>query len=337
MRASLAIAAALLFLGAPAAAQPGEAAKADRQLVEAGRWSERLTEALTLGMEGQRELNQGMQALVTPPISRERIIAGAPGLRKLIERCRADLHRSNALLDSLPPSPPEMVAEMAPQLVADARAHNARMFGMLDAFDNFVVAVGKSDKAALDRIMPRLMEGAYAMMSQQRLLVRNRQAEVPATEAGHQSLAVVGQLYRAMEASLRGSASAKENGGAGADPAAAALRKELQSIAGDTRSLAAAGRRNLERELAEIDAQKSPAGSAEARLFERVRSVYAAEAKVFALADRLVAFAEANKGVTGAQLREPGRSRLLPALIQMEADYMAITQEQAAALAQGQE
>lgn len=333
MRARLAIAVVLLFLGGQAAAQPSEAAKADRQLVESGRWSERLAEALTLGMEGQQELNQAMRALVAPPTSRERIVAGAPGLRRLIERSRADLRRSNAIIDSLPPSPPEMVAEIAPRLVADARAHNARMFDMLDAFDDFAVAVGKSDISALDRIMPRMMEGALATMSQQRLLVRNRQASLPVTEAGHQSLGVVGQLYRAMEAVFRGSTAAKEKGGAGAEPAAAALRGELQSIAGDTRSLAAAGRRNLEREIAEIEAPRSSRDPAEARLMERVRSVYDSEARIFALADRLVAFAEANKGVTGAQLGGPGSAPLLPDLIEMEADYMAITLEQAALLA----
>lgn len=123
MRARAAVIATLLFLGAPAAAvQPTAVAQADRQLTEAGRWTERLGEALTVGMESQRALNQGMRALVTPPLSRERIIAGAPALRPLIERSRADLRRSNALLDALPPAPPELVAESGLQLAADARA-----------------------------------------------------------------------------------------------------------------------------------------------------------------------------------------------------------------------
>ena len=69
---------------------------------------------------------------------------------------------------------------------------------------------------------------------------------------------------------------------------------------------------------------------------ERIRGVYAGEGKVFALADRLVAFAEANQGVTGAQLRDPADPRLLPVLTQLEADYMATTQEQASELAKGQ-
>src|SRR4028119_72767 len=158
IRTGLAAVAMLIFVAAPAAAQRGEAASVDRQLTEAGRWSERLGEALTVGVESQRALNRAAQAWGGPPLGRERIIAGAAGLRPLIEASRADLRRSNALLDALPPAPPEMVAEIAPGLVADARAHNVRLFAMLDAFDDFAVAVSKSDMAALDRIMPRLME-----------------------------------------------------------------------------------------------------------------------------------------------------------------------------------
>lgn len=338
MRATVAAIAALLFLGTPAAAvQPNEVARADRELTEVGRWTERLGEALTVGMESQRDLNQGMRALVTPPVSRERIVAGAPALRPLIERSRADVRRSNALLDALPPAPPELVAENGSQLVADARAHNARLSALLDSFEDFIVAVGKADMAAMDRVMPRMMEGAFAVVGQQRLLVRNRQAGVETTDSTHQSLAVVGQLYRGMEAALRHSMGAKENGGVRADSAAAALRGELRLIAAETRSAAATGRRNLAREIAEIDAaQRASRDPAEVRLLGRVRNVYAGEGKVFELADRLVAFAEAHKGVTGAQLRDPAGPRLLPALTQMEADYIAISQAQAAALAQGQ-
>lgn len=338
MRVRLAVIAALLFLGAPAAAvQPGEAAQADRQLTEVGRWTEKLGEALMVGVASQRELNQGMQALVAPPLSRARIIAGAPAIRPLIERSRADVRRSNALLDALPPAPPELGAESGPQLVADARAHNARLDALLDAFEQFIDAVGKADIAAMDRVMPKMTEGTFAMVGQQRLLIRNRQAGVETTESTHQSLAVVGQIYRAMEIALRSSMEARANGGAQANAAAAALRAELRLIAGETRSVAATGRRNLAREIAEIDAeQRAARDPAEVRLLGRVRNVYAGEGKVFEIADRLVAFAETHNGVTGAQLRDPSGPRLLPPLTQMEADYMAIAQAQAAALAGGQ-
>lgn len=210
------------------------------------------------------------------------------------------------------------------------------MNALLDSFEDFIVAVGKADIAAMDRVVPKMMEGAFAVVGQQRLLVRNRQASVETTDSSHQSLGVVGQLYRGMEAALRYSMAAKENGGAQADSAAAALRGELRLIAAETRSVAATGRRNLAREVAEIDAaRRATRDPEEVRLLGRVRNVYAGEEKVFELADRLVAFAEAHKGVTGAQLRDPAGPRLLPMLTQMEADYMVITQAQAAALAQG--
>lgn len=338
MRASAAAIAALIFLGAPAAAvQPTEVAQADRQLTEMGRWTEQLSEALMAGMESQRELNQGMRALVAPPVSRERIIAGAPALRPLIERNRADLRRSNALLDALPTPPADLGAETGRQLVADARAYNAGLSVLLDSFEDFLVAVGKGDIAAMERVAPRIAEGAFALVGQQRLLIRNRQASFEPTDSTHQSLGVVGQLYRAMEAALRHSMTAKENNGARADTAASALRRELRLIAAETRSVAATGRRNLAREIAEIDAeQRATRDPAEARLLDRVRNVYAGEGKVFDLADRLVAYAEAHQAVTGARLRDPSAPPLLPPLAQMEADYMAITQAQAEALAKGQ-
>ena len=336
MRAAIAAVLALLFMAAPAAAQSGEAAQVNGQLTEAGRWFEQLGQALAIGSEGLEEINQGMQQLMASPPSRERAAAAVPELRKRIERGRADVRRSNAMLDALPAFPQAMVTEIPPrQLLADARAFNARMLGLLDTYDDFLVAMGKSDKAAMERVLPKLMEGAFAMIGQQRLVLRNRQATMPTTESNYQALGVAGQIYRAMEAVFRHSTAARGGAPADAARAAAELGKELRLIADETRALAIAGRRNVAREVAEIDASRGRADAAEARLMERVRRVFAAESRTFEIADRLVAFAEANKNIAPAQLRAGGRSPLFPPLQQLERDYMAIAMEQAALLAEG--
>lgn len=334
MRFGVAVIAAFLLLGDPAESQPGGAAQIDRQLSEAGRWAERLGEALTVAADGFRDLNQGMQALASAGPTRDRAAAAAPDLRRRIERSRGDIRRSNAILDGLLPYPAIMESEIPPaQLVADARAFNARMLALLDSYDRFIAAMAESDMAAMERALPAVTEGVFALVGHQRLLLRNRQASVKVSDSSHQSLGVAGQIYRAMEAVLRASISARTGSGATAQ-SAAALSDELRLVADETRALAAAGRRNVEREVAEVDAYRA-SGESERRLMERVRRVFLSEAKVFELADRLVAFAESNKGVTAAQLRAPGPSPLFPPLKQLEADYLAIAMEQAAILAEG--
>lgn len=332
MRWGLLLVAILLALGGPLAAQPPQSVQAEREVAEAGRWLERLNQALTLGIDGFRDLSASMQALTTPSLTREKAAAAAPDLRRRIERCRDDLRRSEAMLDALTADPPpKMESDIPPaQLLADARAYNRRMLALLESYDGFIIAMGKSDLAGMERAMPGLAEGAFTLVGQQRLMLRNRQASVAATDSTYQSIGVAGQLYRAMEAVLRHSIAARAEKGAGAAAAAAALHGELGGIAADTRALAADGRRNLAREVAEIEAVRA-SDESERRVLDRVRRVYAAESKVFALADRLAAFAEASQ----AQLGTPGPSQLFPTLKQIELDYIAITTEQAAALAEG--
>jgi hypothetical protein len=337
MRFGLALFALMVLAAAPVSAQPVDTAQVGRELTEGGQWAERLGEALTLGADGLGRLNQSFQALVGAPLNKARAAAAVPNLRKGIERSRADVQRSNAMLDSLPPLRPETALEMsAGQLLADARAHNVRILSLLDAFEAFVVAMGKADMPGMQRTLPRMLEGSFAMLSQQRLLVRNRQAAVPRTDSSHQSLGVAAQLYRAMEAVFRRSNAAQTGSPAEAAAAAAAAGEELRAVAADTRALAVEGRRNLQREMAEIEVVRRGKDAAEARLAERIGRVLAAEAKTFELADRLVAYAEANRATTPAQLRTAGAGSAVAPLTKLELEYASINQEQAAALAGGE-
>lgn len=333
-RLGLAVIALTMLAAAPVLAQPDETARLENELNEGAVWAERLGEALVVGAEGFRDLNKNFQGLVGTPLTPDRAAAAAPGLRAGIERSRADVRRSNAMLEALPALRPELAAEMsAGQLVADARAHNGRMIVLLDSFDAFIVAMGKGDMPAMERALPRMLEGSLTLLGQQRLLIRNRMAGVPRDESSYQALGVAAQIYRAMESVFRHSIIVRTGSADEADRAAAAVGEELRLVAKDTKALAAAGRRNLERELAEIDSARNGADATEARIAERVRPMMAAEEKTFALADRLVAFAEANAAITPARLRTTGEASAAAPLRQMELDYVAITQEQAALLA----
>jgi hypothetical protein len=337
MRLLLALAALLVVATTPAAAQRGEMARVDREVGEAARWLESVGEALAKSAEGFPALNQEAQALAASRPTPEQARAASSALRGLIDRARASVRSSEALLAALPPYPAGIPTDVTPQeVVRDARAYNAGLLKLLDDFETFAVALGEGDASAMGRAMPRIMEGAFSMLGNQRLVIRNRQAATPATESSHQSLGVAAQIYRAMEAAARSWLAARQGGGAGADKAAATLGEELRGVASDTRALAVRGRKNLAGEIAQIDSlRRAGSDPVEIRLLERVGAALRADEKVFELADRLADFAEANAAITGAQLAASPRPQLLPPLTEMEASYMALVQEQAGLLAEG--
>jgi hypothetical protein len=329
--------AAMALAAVPASAQPNDTAVTERELTQAGRWAELYGEALTASGVNMRDLNAGLQALVASGLTPERAASGAADLRKRIALSHGDVARSDAMLAALPSLPPGLAAELgSAELLADARAHNQRMLALLDGFDAFAVAMGKGDNAGMGRALPRILEGSFAMLAQQRLLVRTRQATFSRSESNYQALGVAGQIYRAMEAAFRQSIAARTGSPADGAKAAAALQDELRQVAADTRLLAAEGRRNLAREIEEAEALRKSGDAGEVRLAERVLAFLPGEAKTFDLADRLVAYAEANKAITTAQLRLVGPGAATAPLTQLERDYLALVVAQAGVLAAGE-
>ena len=333
MRGCLAAFAALLFLAAPAASQPTATEKLDRAAVEAGRWNEQLGAALLAATEDIEALNQKVRAMAAAAATRESVAAAVPAIRQLIDQNRENVRRSNAMLESLPPFPGGLPMDIpAEQLVADGRAQNDRLLELLNHYDAAIVAMAKGDIAALNRTLPKMMEGAFALIDQQRLLFRGRQATVPATDSTHQALGIAVQIYRTLDVVARQGLAARNGDGSGAESAATRLRDELRLIARDTRTLTAAGRSNLKRELAEIEALRPRASNdpAAARLVERAHALTAAEEKSFEVGDRLAAYADEHSALTGAQLRQTPSRSLVDPLSQLESDFIDIGVEQAA-------
>lgn len=334
MRAGLAAFAFLVFLAAPAESQPNQSTKLDREMVEAGRWAERLGDAINAGTESFEELNQRVQRLAGTGLTGPKAVAETPALRQLVERNRASVRRSNAMLDALPPSPTNLGTEISgAQLIADARAQNGRMMDLLGHYDAVFVAMASGDAAAVRRALPGMMEGAFTLIGQQKLLFRNRQGTVPASNSTHQALGIAVQIYRAMDAVARRHVVAAGDGAETAKTLAK-LSDELRSVAKASRALTAAGRTNLARETAELDVlrRRSSKDAAATRMAERAQVATRLEERTFQIGDRLAAYAETQAAMTRGQVRGSTAASLLAPITKLESDYMAVGQEQAVAL-----
>jgi hypothetical protein len=335
-----AVAAALLLgLSAPVAAQPRPPAAAapvagatkDMEAVLA--WLGRMSEAMNVHAAAMRRFTEA-QPLLETMTSPAGVKAGAPRLRAIVAQARADVVRSDRMLGDLPAIEAPAGTPFRPEaLVAEGRAQNARGLALLDGFDAFLAAAERGDHEAARRAAPKLMEGSFLMLDGTAFILRTRQAAVPKNQSIHQVLTVGIQLYRAMGASGRAWLSARFGGKAG--PAAAGLRTELVAVAAELRSAGGAGRANLERELAELEARGRRAGfdSDQQALFDRFLRAAAEKRKHFALADELVALAEAGAGTTGAALAAQRTPELMGRLAGFEARYHAIAASGAAVAA----
>jgi hypothetical protein len=338
MRVGLAGLAVSIFLAAPAAPKPTDPVKLDRAVVEAGRWGEQLGQAIATATEAFEELNQKVVALAGTGLAGPTAVAAVPDLRRLVELNRANLRRSNALLAALPPYPAGVPSEISgEQLVADARAQNDRFLDLLANYDTVFEAIAKADAEALRRAMPKMLEGAYTLLGQQKLMFRNRQASYPKSNSTHQALGIAVQIYRAMESVGRRTMAIRHGDPSISATALADLRAEMQRVAADASALAAAGRRNLRREMDEFQAlrRSSSKDSAQARLADRALAVSALEEKVFAIGDRLAAFAAEQAQSTAVQIRQAPSSFPLAPLTKLESDFMDVGAEQVALAGDG--
>jgi hypothetical protein len=329
----------LLVAAVPASlcAQPKADASAEQQMAASGVWLEQANIAMATAAEGFGEISARMQALIAQGVTKEKAAAAAPELRRLIGEAKNNVQQSNAMLAALPPFPITEGVPFSPQqLVADARTQNGRFLTLLTDYEVFIDALAKGDAAAMGRILPKVMEGAFSLIGNQRLILRNRQATISPGESAHQSMGVAVELYRSMELVGRGAIGARIGGPAGSTKAAATLGPQLAEGAGNLRALTATGRKNLAAELAEFPkATAEVTSDADKRMLERVRRVTALEEDVFAIADRMATLLEANARISGAELAEQGMPKLYKSLTDMEAELVALSTRQSRILAEG--
>ena len=172
------------------------------------------------------------------------------------------------------------------------------------------------------------MSGAFLPIDSNRLLVRNCQALLPITDSTYQALGILGQIYRGMSASSR--AWLRSRGGS-EEAEAAQLRTELAALGRDVRALAAKGRENLARDIAEVAmaSRRKNLPSAEVAELAAMRRIFDEEAKVFALADEVAVLAERHGTITAAALADQQAPALLAELTGFETRFQAITAAQA--------
>jgi hypothetical protein len=327
------LAAAILLAApvAPAAAAPRNAAEAGQALAKAAQWLQPVLDSYTVGAELWPEINAQMQASMA---SRQAAEATLPALRALLARERGNLQHANAMLDALPPYAAGIDIGVPPErVVADARQQNVRMLGLVDSFDAFAIAFAKGDLAALRREMPKISEGTLTLIAGQRMMLESRRLMYAPTDSNRYSIGVGVGLYRLMEIGMRAWFAARDL--AGAEKAAAALREQAAAAATDLRAAAAEGRKNLRRELAEVEAERSRPGlSADDRsVLDKARTAFALDQGSYDIADRLVAIADGYAKLTAAQLRAADGPSLNRPLVALEAEYVGLTQKQVSLLA----
>jgi hypothetical protein len=324
------VAALLLGLSAPVAAQTGApaaaapAAKIPKDMEAVLAWLGRMGEAMNVHASAMRRFAEAQPLLetMTTPAG---IKAGAPRLRAIVAEARGEIARADRMLGELPRVEAPAGVPFSPAgLVAEGRAQNARGLALLDDFTAFLAAAERGDHNAARRAAPKLLEGSFLMLDGTGFILRTRRAAIPANQSIHQALTVGIQLYRAMGASGRAWLAARFEGKAG--PAAAHLRTELLAAAAELRSAGAAGKVSVDRELAELEARGRRAGfdASERTLFDRFVRAAAEKKKYFALADELATLAEAGAGTTGSALAAQRTPELMGRLAGFEARYHAI-------------
>jgi len=316
---------------APAAAAPRNAAEAGQALAKAAQWLQPVLDSYTVGGRLWPEINAQMQASLG---SRQAAETALPALRALLARQRGNLQRANAMLDAMPPYSAGIDLGVPPaRIVADARQQNVRMLGLVDSFDTFAIAFAKGDLAALRREMPKISEGTLMLIAGQRMMLESRRLMYAPTDSTRQSMGVGVGLYRLMEIGMRAWFGARDP--ALAEKAAAGLREQAAIAAAELRTAAAEGRKNLRRELAEVDAEASrPGTSADMRhLLEKNRAALVLDQGSYDIADRLVAIADGYAKLTAAQLRAAEGPALNRPLVALEAEYLGLTQKEVSLLA----
>jgi hypothetical protein len=339
--------AAGLFVATPAAAQaqaPTSAAAANASMNEAGAWVLRISDALELSHDAYRQASPKMQALTANLKSPEQAKAAGAQLRRILAPVRAAIAQSNAALDQIGPAPAELDKALATvglsgaKLIADAKEQNSALDRLHKMVERMGTAMSAGDAKMVMALAPRMMEGAFALIDNQAMLVRNRQVLVNRKESTHQSLGVMRVLYLGMSISMRAAAAVEMYPGQTINLGQS--RDDMVKLAGAVDDLAAEGRRNLAREqgeIAEMQRQVDRNGSADEKAqIARYKAVYAIEQDTFAVADDLAGLLRQNAN----RLSQPAAGLTVRAVVSpfesLENRLVDITRRQAQALSGAQ-
>lgn len=327
-----AAAAALLFAGIPvpssAQTAPPASPQAPPPLDQSLAFIGQLGEVLNVQVAGMKKLLDAKPLLdsMTNPAA---VKAGAPRIRVLMAEAKAMVERADAMTAAIVPPPRLRLGSLEPAaMLAEVRIQNSKSIALLDDFEVFLRSAERGDRAALTRVAPKLMEGAFLLIDGTATLYRNRQAAIPSTMSVHQALEIGIQLYRAQSAAGRAWVAAK----LGNVRDSAAQRGRLSLAAGEARRASSEGRANLAREMGDLDRKIAELDfrGEEAKTIDRLRRALAGKEKLFAVGDELADLAARAAGVGDAALAARPAPQVLGQFMPLELKFHAALAEQAA-------
>lgn len=327
-----AAAAALLLAGIPAPSPAQTAAPAgpqapppvDRSLAFMGQ----LGDVLNVQVAGMKKLLDAKPLLdsMTNPAA---VKAGAPRMRALMAEAKAMVERADAMTAAIVPPPGLRLGTLDPAtMLAEVRGQNSKSIALIDDFEVFLRSAERGDRAAVMKVAPKLMEGAFLLIDGTATMYRNRQAAIPSTMSVHQALEIGIQLYRAQSAAGRAWVAAR----LGNVRDSAAQRARLAEAAGAARRASSEGRANLAREMGDLDRKiaRLDFKGEEAATIDRLRRALAGKEKLFAVGDELAEIAATAAGVSDSALAAQPAPQLLGRFMPLEMKFQAALAEQAA-------
>ncbi|TMJ13455.1 MAG: hypothetical protein E6G94_11910 [Alphaproteobacteria bacterium] len=186
-------------------------------------------------------------------------------------------------------------------LVTQARAQLARVRESMADVVLFADAMTAGDVGKVKLLAPRMIEGSLAILDSQRVLFEGRRGLFAPSEHPHQMAAFMVLMYKVLGVSERNWIEAKTGGDA--DAAAAAVNREIAGAAKEAAALAARGRANFARALAETKALSKGTSDPKLRaVAEQALRLLDPQARYFDIMDEYAAWARAQPPVTAASL-----------------------------------
>jgi hypothetical protein len=197
--------AALAFVLAPmgmAAAQPA-AAQTDASERAFAEWVVRVTGVIERASAANDVFTQFYQSY-DPNGGRAEQLAAMRAVRDLAGRSRPQLAALGGELNTIGPfqhpDAPAEYAEFSRSMIDDTQIYLRNMDDVLGVMIEAVDAFERDDRAAWNRIGPRLIRSASLLIDGQIVMFRGRQRTIPASESAHHSLGTMVALYEGMSA-----------------------------------------------------------------------------------------------------------------------------------------
>ena len=327
------LSAVALCICLPASAQPASIGQLEQQIDEVTTWMGRATAAQESSNRALAGFSTGIETIDGMLKDPRRNKEAAARIRDLAAAAEESVRKSDALLAAIPPLSPQVVQRAGYDLnriIPEARAQNQRVLEILRWATGFADALDSGDSARIQAAVPGLFKTSLLLLDNQRLILRNRQLAVPATDSLHQSIGLFSLFYRVMGAATRAWIVARVDGTP--EKGESFLRGELKEAAAELAILLPAGRANLARELKMADSLRPRLDARRRTLIDRAAAVRAQLEGSFRAGDELRRIVDSSAGITGRELAGEEPPALLGELTSLERRFVQVGTDIAAAM-----